>query len=318
MTAYLSISKSGSDIPSDSFVASGRHALIVGASGSGKTAAAKVLLDQDLSVGRHVVIFDPDNVYRDYASVAHTVKAMLDYLDSKPKDKGLRFVSEKAGLLVEALEALFKWADQHNKKENAPAVTVVIDELPIYLDAAGKDAKDRLLAILLKIAERGRFRGLWGTWVAQSFTQIPDRVRHTVRLALVGNQSERPDMKAIAEKTGVDALRRLAKLRLAEFMVWAPGVDPDFIIVRPPQRGRYEPVTDPALAAALDTTDAYSDHYAELCDVGADMLKAVHNDPGAFDLLARLADIDDSTLAAALQFITEELKHRHELPKQKG
>ena len=41
-------------------------------------------------------------------------------------------------------------------------------------------------------------------------------------------------------------------------------------------------------------------------------------DAGAFDLLARLADVDDSTLAAALQFIGEELKHRHELPRQKG
>lgn len=310
---HLSLSKSGEDIPAAGFAASGRHTIVCGASGSGKTAAAKVILDHDLAAGRHVVVLDPDDVYGDYARAIATTKALLTYLARKPGKSGIRFVSDRPDDLAQALGCVFNWANEQKKQGHAPQVTLVVDELTVY-QSDNRNGARQLDQAMSQIANRGRHRGLWGLWVAQKISQFPSAVLHTARLALVGQHKDRSDWRiATSVFSELDDLGRIANLRPAEFVVWAPG-QVDIFTLRAPRRGQYAPIVNPAVLAEWESGEGETDFYAALADTPDEVYSRFAACPAAFDLLADLTGVGEETRAECWQFVEMEHAKRTTAP----
>ncbi len=304
MLEYISLSKSGDDIPTGAFRQSGRHGIVAGASGSGKTAATKIILDHDLDDGRHIVVFDPDDVYRDYAASIGTMRALAEYLSRPPTNKGVRFTSDKAGLLVEGLETIFRWASENDVRSREGAITVAVDEFTVFADQAEGETARRLRAAVRKIAERGRHHGIWGWWVAQGLDALPHQVIHTARLILLGQHKSPEGWKPVKDTIDKSFLRRLPHLHMAEFVAWSPGIQPFVATLTAPARGGYEPVVN-AQAVASDSMSA-ADLYAEICDMDRKLFARVNGCTESFELLAALTGVSDETLAEALAFVGRE------------
>ena len=296
----LSLSRSGDDIPAERFDEIGRHIIACGASGSGKTAAVKVVLDQDLTDGRHVVIVDPDDMYAGYGNVVKTQKQVLAYLAEAPAKTGVRIVTEKPTMLIELLEAIFNECGARKRRKRPLRLTVVVDEITVFYRNLSAPLRQRLADMFDQIADRGRGRGFWGIWVAPAVAKVPDEVLRTARLALIGQHKDEAECRRIGKLfSGLADRDCLPHLRAAEFVVWTAGLSMR-LTVRAPERGKYGPIIYAAAAAA----DSFAgDVLGELYAIPRSIYRRLAACEDAFNLLWDLTDAPDEVAGSAWTFI---------------
>jgi hypothetical protein len=235
------------------------------------------------------------------------MRALTEYLSRPATNKGVRFKSDKPGLLLEGLETIFKWASENEARSGAGGITVAVDEYTVFNDQAEGETARRLRAAVRKIADRGRHRGIWGWWVVQGLNALPDPVIHTSRLILLGQHKSPEDWKAVKDTIEKDCLRRLPHLHMAEFVVWSTGMQPFVTMLEAPARGGYEPVVNTQIVTPDSISTA--DLYAEICDMDRKVFVKINGCTESFELLAALTGVSDEVLAEALSFVSREATH---------
>lgn len=297
----------------EEFQYTGRHTFITAATGNGKTCAGFVLIEEDLAAGRHVVVIDPEGHYGAYGTVAAGPDALEAYL-SNGVGEALVYQTDDPGLYVDVAQELFRLADEAAKGGGPLRVTFHVDEAPLFTPNerfARSEASPTALSS--ELAQRGRSRGIWTTWLAQRPPWIHPNVRNSCSLYIVGRLVTPGDWRAVApmlKDWGVRA-EDLTILRPGQFYV-ATATELDLITFRPPAKGRYRPlIYEPRLAEndSSGSADLLA-WYEEVAALPDEVIYTLVGEDDLLSVLCALADVDADVEAEARLLLKNVLRDR--------
>lgn len=235
-----------------------RHVSVTGGSGSGKSVAARVLVEGALVHGVPVLVFDPTRAWAGFTAPCtdervlaryrwfqmqpgwakgfsvRTVRAagddaqslwvrpgltLLAAWDIRPEDER----SAVRGLLERIREAVAAWPESRTLK-----ALLVLEEAHRYL-------QDKELEPLLEgLARTARARGLGLLFVSQNCVDLPPGVRNNTATKIQMQTGYGPDLTRAGQIFGTDAAKRIPSLKQGEGVLNYPEYGTVFLAFRPP------------------------------------------------------------------------------------
>lgn len=292
------------------------HVAILGKTGSGKTYAAKGMVERLLCYGDRVCVLDPTGVwwglktgpnppvvlggdehYRDLP-LAESDAGVIAQLIGEGKLRHV--VLDLSGLSISGqhrfaerlLEELYRATDKG-------VLHLVVDEADEFAPQSGAPGSERLLGATARIVQRGRARGFRVMLISQRPAVLNKRVltqcNSIVAMRLIAPQ----DRKAIEEwvrgqadeSAAKSMLGSLAALKRGEGWIWAPDTDLGLVQVTFPPIASHDSGQTPdgserQVADLVPTVDV-TELRGLLAEAGA---KAAENDPAA--LKKRIAELE--------------------------
>jgi len=226
-----------------------QHAAVIGRTGSGKTYAAKGLVEHLLALGRRVVILDPTGAWwgllstadgrgegfpvtvfgGDHAHVAiteHAGHAVADLVGSgnvpAVVDLSGTTLGERHRFVERFAETLFR--------VNRGPLHLVIDEADEFAPQAGPPGTERMLGAIDRIVRRGRIKGFRVLMITQRPAVLNKNVLTQANTLVAMRLPASQDRKAVEawvkgqadEALAGRLLGSLSGLKLGEGWVWAP------------------------------------------------------------------------------------------------
>jgi len=165
------------------------HLLIGGSTGSGKTKLTELLINQALTKGEEVLIYDPKGI--DYKSFAHHPKCRI--IDNEPDFKGA--LSNVVNLLFQhkTYFAQHGTTDISELPTPLPRIFIVIDECAMLYDTAGRDKDEKALIERITknsatIARMGRAFGIHLILATQrpDAAAVPGTIKSNIDIRICG------------------------------------------------------------------------------------------------------------------------------------
>lgn len=301
-----------------------QHLAIVGKTGSGKTYAAKGLVEGLLDAGRRVCVLDPTGAWWGLRSSADGRKPGYavtvfggEHADVQLTERAGFALGELLGrehlpaivdlsdlLLSERHRFVERFAEAIFRTNKAP-LHLVVDEADEFAPQSPLPDTKRMLGAIDRIVRRGRIKGFRVVLISQRPAVINKNVLTQANAMIAMRLPSPQDRKAIeawvqgqadADK-GREVLSTLARLRRGEGWVWAPELDVLERTVFPPIR-TFDSSRTPEDGEAPRAPTAVAD--VDLSAVRAAMEEAIEeaqaNDP---DLLRRRIKDLEGRLAAS-------------------
>ncbi|MGE3175837.1 MAG: DUF87 domain-containing protein [Vicinamibacterales bacterium] len=322
-----------------------QHLAIIGATGSGKTFAAKSLVEHLLRAGRRVCIIDPTGAWWGLRSSAdgkgpgfpitifggdradvpiteHAGHALGELIAAR----NLPAVIDLSGtMLSERHRFVERFAESVFRSNRAP-LHLVIDEADEFAPQSGPPGTERMLGAVDRIVRRGRLKGFRVMMITQRPAVLNKNVLTQAATLIALRLPATQDRKAVEgwikgqadEADAERVLASLARLQLGEGWIWAPHHNvlsrvkfpkiSTFDSSRTPEDG--EDLEPPATLAEIDLAgvrDAMAAAIAEAEDSDVDTLRQRIRELQAA-VAAPTTPIDDSRVRELEESLDHERK----------